>query len=172
MKDRFGHPAPFLRVMILAMTSMGWFASCQLTDHTEGHNDEITAEQINVPASGYQEIDTAAMPRFAFDTASFDFGRVSQGAMVEHTYRFTNTGGGDLLITDVRASCGCTVAKDWPKHPVRPGGRGAITVSFDSEGRSGLQEKVITVVANTPRRSTPLFLRGEVVAPPGAPVVE
>jgi hypothetical protein len=148
------------------------FTSCRLTDHTEGHNEAITPEQINVPASGYQRIDTTELPRFAFDTASFDFGRVSQGMPVEHTYRFTNVGGSNLVITDVRASCGCTVAKDWPKHPVRPGERAAITVTFDSEGRSGRQEKVITVLANTPERSTPLFLHGEVIAPPGASVSE
>jgi uncharacterized protein DUF1573 len=148
------------------------FSACRLTDHTEGHNDEVSAAEINVPASGYETIDTTRLPRFAFDTASFDFGRITQGTSVEHSYRFTNAGGSDLLITDVRASCGCTVAKDWPKHPVKPGESAAITVTFNSEGRSGLIEKVVTVVANTKQASTPLFLRGEVVAPPGAPVSE
>ena len=145
--------------------------SCQLTDHTEGEN-EITAAELNVPASGYQDIDTATLPRFAFDSTSLDFGRISQGSKIERSYRFTNVGGGDLVITDVRASCGCTVAKDWPKQPVHPGERGTITVTYDSDGRSGRQEKVITVVANTRKASTPLFLHGDVVAPAGAPVVE
>lgn len=160
-----GHMPTCSHVQMVALACALALSACQLTDHTEGANTEVTADQINIPASGYADVDTASLPRMSFDGTSFDFGRVSQGMPVQHVYRFTNTGGGDLLITDVRGSCGCTVVKDWPKHPVRPGEGGAITVDFDSKGRSGRQEKVITIVANTRRASTPLFMHGEVVAP-------
>jgi hypothetical protein len=94
-------------------------------------------------------------------------GRIAEGVQVEKTYGFVNTGKSDLVITDVRGSCGCTVGKDWPKTPVHPGQHGAITVSFDSEGRPGVQHKTITVVANTQPPTSVLTLTGEVVAPPG-----
>ena len=70
------------------------------------------------------------------------------------------------MITDVRGSCGCTVAKNWPRMPVGPGERNAITVNFNSEGRPGVQHKTITVVANTDPPTSVLTLSGEVIAPP------
>ncbi len=92
-------------------------------------------------------------------------GRIAEGAQVEKSYRFTNRGKIDLVITDVRASCGCTVAKNWPRMPIAPGASSAITVNFNSEGRPGKQHKTITVVANTNPPTTVLTLSGEVVAP-------
>jgi Protein of unknown function (DUF1573) len=65
----------------------------------------------------------------------------------------------------VRGTCGCTVGKDWPKTPIAPGKGGAITVSFDSEGREGKQHKTVTVLANSVPPSTVLTLTGEVVGP-------
>lgn len=147
-------------------------ASCQLTDHTEKDPNTITTEALNIPASGYDSGDNTDLPRFAFDSTTVNFGKVAQGAQVEKIFRFTNAGGGDLIITDVRTTCGCTLGKDWPKAPVRPGEGGSITVTFDSEGRSGLQDKTITVTGNTQPPTTVLLLKGEVVAPPGAPAVE
>ncbi|MBL0045025.1 MAG: DUF1573 domain-containing protein [Flavobacteriales bacterium] len=46
------------------------------------------------------------------------------------------------------------------------------TIRFDSEGRSGLQEKTITVTGNTQPPTTVLLLKGDVVALPGATLVE
>jgi len=137
-------------------------SACRLTDHDEG---EVNAGNITVGASGYEEIDPADLPRFAFDSTTLDMGRMVQGAQVTKQYHFTNAGRSDLLISAVRGSCGCTVGKDWPKHPVAPGERGTIAVTFNSSGRSGRQEKTITVVANTRPPSNVLFLQGEVIAP-------
>lgn len=140
--------------------------ACQLTDHSEHDPNAITPEALNIPASGYQEGDTADLPRMAFDSAEKHFGKVAQGTLVEKSWSFTNVGGSDLVITDVRGTCGCTVGKDWPKAPVHAGEGGTITVTFDSEGRSGLQDKTITVTGNTQPPTTVLLLKGEVVAPP------
>jgi len=162
------------RVTDPKMTARGpWFLlfilalfSCRITDHSEKDPAAVTAEALNIPESGYAEGDADRLPVLAVDSTEKHFGRVPQGTMVERTWSFTNTGGSDLLITDVRGTCGCTVGKDWPKAPVKPGGQGTITVTFDSEGRSGMQDKAITVTANTRPPSTVLLLKGEVVAPP------
>lgn len=144
-------------------------AACQLTDYSERPGDAPTPEDIRVPGSGYDAIDPEDLPAITFDSTARSMGLIPQGTVVERTFHFTNTGGSDLLITDVRGSCGCTVGKDWPKKPLRPGEGGDITVSFNSEGRSGLQEKTVSVVANTMPATTVLTLTGEVVAPP-API--
>jgi hypothetical protein len=146
--------------------------SCQLTDHTEKDPNAITTEALNIPASGYEPGDSTDLPRIVFDSTTMHFGRIPQGNQVEKQFRFTNAGNKDLIIVDVRSTCGCTVGKDWPKAPVHSGDGGTITVHFDSNGRSGLQDKTVTVVANTQPPTTVLLLKGEVVAPPGAPVDE
>jgi Protein of unknown function (DUF1573) len=145
---------------------------CQLTDHTEKDPNAITAESLNIPASGYTDGDTTQLPRFAFDSTTVHFGKVSEGTQVERTYRFTNVGKSNLIITDVRGTCGCTVGKEWPKQPVKPGEGGSITVRFDSQGRGGVVNKTISVTSNTQPPTTTLVLSGEVVVPPGTPVVE
>ena len=78
-----------------------------------------------------------------------DFGDVFQGDKVEHTFRFTNTGKKDLVITNVEVTCGCTTPKGWPRDPIAPGGSGELTVAFNSAGKIGKQNKVITVTSNS-----------------------
>lgn len=139
------------------------FSSCQLTDHSE--RGEVTTEDIAFPKSGHDDVDLDEMPVITFATTEQDMGKIIQGAQVEQRFAFTNTGESPLVLADVRSVCGCTVAQDWPKHPVAPGESGEITVTFNSEGRTGMQSKAITVVANTNPPSTVLTIKGEVVGP-------
>lgn len=146
------------------------FSGCRLTDHSE--RDEVDPTDIAFPASGYEAVDMEELPVITFDAPHFDMGRIVQGAQVEHIFTFRNTGGSPLVITDVRGSCGCTVGKDWPRSPVPPGEGASITVTFDSEGRSGRQDRTVTVVANTTPPSTVLTLGGEVLGPANVEPVE
>ena len=51
------------------------------------------------------------------------------------------------VITGVQPSCGCTTP-DWTKEPIKPGDKGEIRFSFNSNGRVGVQNKSITVTSN------------------------
>lgn len=82
-----------------------------------------------------------------FEEASHDFGDISQGDKVEHTFKFTNTGNEPLILSNVLTTCGCT-ATNWPRDPIAPGKSGEITVSFNSAGKMGVQNKVVTIVSN------------------------
>jgi Protein of unknown function (DUF1573) len=84
-----------------------------------------------------------------WEKATYDFGEIFQGDKVEHTFRFTNVGDQDLLITNVQVSCGCTTPKGWPRDPIPPGEGGELTVAFNSAGKMGKQNKVITVTSNS-----------------------
>ena len=145
--------------------------ACRITDHSE-HVDEVTPDVIAFPASGYESVDQEDLPQIRFDGTHFDMGQVVQGTRVEHRFIFRNTGGANLVLTDVRGSCGCTVGKEWPRQPIPPGEEGSILVTFDSEGRSGRQDKTVTVVSNTTPPSTVLTITGEVLGPPGMQPVE
>jgi hypothetical protein len=95
-----------------------------------------------------------------------------QGTKVTRQFTFKNTGGSPLVLSDVRGSCGCTVGKEWPKHPIAPGQKGTLDVVFDSEGRSGRQDKTVTVVANTSPPTTLLTITGEVIGPTNIKPIE
>ncbi|MBI3218458.1 MAG: DUF1573 domain-containing protein [Bacteroidetes bacterium] len=84
-----------------------------------------------------------------WDVTSFEFGDIYKGDKVQHTYKFTNTGTLPLIITNVEVTCGCTIPKGWPRDPIMPGNRGELQVQFDSSGKFGRQNKVVTVVSNS-----------------------
>jgi len=88
-------------------------------------------------------------PQLVWDNnGKHDFGQVTEGQVVSHTFEFTNKGKEPLILTAVQPTCGCTVPNDWPKDPIPPGGKGKVTVSFNSQGRVGNNTKVIRVISN------------------------
>ena len=82
-----------------------------------------------------------------FSESNKDFGDITQGDVIEHTFKFENTGNQPLIISNVLVTCGCT-ATDWPRDPIAAGKSSEITVRFDSKGKNGAQNKIITVVSN------------------------
>lgn len=99
--------------------------------------------------SSAQGSKTISGPAITWEKSTHDFGDVFQGDKVEHTFRFTNTGNEDLVITNVEVTCGCTTPKGWPRDPIVPGGNGELTVAFNSAGKIGKQNKVITITSNS-----------------------
>ena len=87
-------------------------------------------------------------PAITWEKSVYDFGDVVQGDKVEHTFKFKNTGNESLIITNVQVTCGCTTPKGWARDPIAPGQSGEITVAFNSLGKFGKQNKVVTVVSN------------------------
>jgi len=88
-------------------------------------------------------------PVITWEKLSHEFGDITQGEKIEHTFKFTNTGTAALVITNVEVTCGCTVPKGWPRDPIMPGDKGEITVAFNSSGKVGRQNKVVTVTSNS-----------------------
>ncbi|WP_246203048.1 DUF1573 domain-containing protein [Fulvivirga lutimaris] len=94
------------------------------------------------------------LPAFKFNELDHDFGTINEGDVVEHTFSFTNTGDAPLIIQSAKGSCGCTVPT-WPKEPIPVGGTGEITAQFNSKGKPNIQNKTVTITANTwPKQST------------------
>ena len=101
-------------------------------------------------------------PIITFAEKSHDFGDITQGEKVEYIFKFKNTGTQPLVISDVITTCQCT-AKQWNKEPVMPGKNGEITVSFDSVGKMGIQNKVITIQSNATNSTERVSIRVNVV---------
>ncbi len=85
--------------------------------------------------------------KITFEETSKDFGDIVQGDVVEHTFKFKNEGNQPLILSNVLVTCGCTATK-WPRDPIAAGKAAEITVRFDSKGKSGAQNKIVTVVSN------------------------
>lgn len=106
---------------------------------------------LGFAAQGFAQANSSAKangPVITFDKKVHDFGDISQGDKVEVTFYFTNTGNEPLIITNVQVTCGCTTPKGWPRDPIAPGGKGELTVAFNSAGKMGKQNKVVTIVSN------------------------
>lgn len=99
-----------------------------------------------------------------FDQGTYDFGSVVDGEMVKHTFSFTNTGDKNLVLFDVKTTCGCTVPEDWPKHPIEPGESGEVKVIFNSNNKVGSVNKSIRIEANTNPTVSTVIITGEVLA--------
>ena len=116
-------------------------------------NDKrINNKRINVSAIVKEKFTNEDMknpPIIEFDNTEFNFETLTQGESVTHEYTFKNTGKSDLIIRKTRASCGCT-AVNVTKEPIPPGGTGTIKATFNSRGKSGKQNKIITVITNCP----------------------
>ncbi len=80
---------------------------------------------------------------------TYDFGTIKQGDVVEHIFRFKNTGKNDLIIRKTKASCGCTAVTLGNKI-IKPGEEGSIKAVFNSRGKRGNQHKSITITTNIP----------------------
>ncbi|MGN6179122.1 MAG: DUF1573 domain-containing protein [Mucilaginibacter sp.] len=100
-------------------------------------------------------------PKFKFENDTHDFGKIKQGDKVTYKFNFVNVGKSPLIITNAVATCGCT-QPEWPKEPIKPGDGGQITVTYNSTGHSGLQDKMITITANTNPAQSMVHLVGEV----------
>ncbi|WP_207532257.1 DUF1573 domain-containing protein [Desertivirga arenae] len=102
-------------------------------------------------------------PVIKFAKNSYDFGKIAEGEKVTYDFKFENTGKSPLIISNASASCGCTIP-EFPHAPIPPKGTGVIKVVFNSAGKSGMQNKVVTITSNAVPSATEVYLIGEVEA--------
>lgn len=90
-----------------------------------------------------------AAPQVKFAKTHHDFGSIrSSRGPVKAVYEFTNTGDEPLVIVSVtNGGCGCT-KPTFTMEPVRPGGKGHVTITFDPTGRAGEFSREVKVKTN------------------------
>lgn len=128
---------------------------------------KIDTSLINISETANGKVDKDKLPIIKFTEGEYSFGKIIQGEKVSHTFTFTNEGKSNLIIASAKASCGCTVASP-PKDPIPPGATGKIDVVFDSNGKSGMVSKSITVLTNCEPNTVILNISGEVIVPASA----
>lgn len=124
---------------------------------TEGKISSI----IRSPITADGTVDTVNVAKMDFQEFIYDFGEVTEGDIVEHTFKFENTGKVPLIISDAHSTCGCTVP-DWPRSPIAPGDGGEIKVTFNTLNKPEIQEKPVIITANTYPSVVRVYLKGYV----------
>ena len=151
-------------LLIIAFTT---FISCKKADENatkiDANNMIVPSEILEVnrvtEANNIKKIQN--YPILEFLEKEFDFGTITDGDIVEHTYKLVNAGKSDLLIIDAKATCGCTVP-DWTKTPIKPGEKGQIKIVFNSSGKTGKQQKYINLVTNTEAANESISFKAQV----------
>jgi len=145
-------------VGLLAIASLVMTVSCK-----ENASSKVNDANIEVAAS--RDENAGKAPVMTFEEKEFDFGTIKEGDKVEHVFTFKNTGDSDLVITDAKGSCGCTVPAH-KKEPIKPGETSSMKVTFDSSGKPGQQQKTVTITANTVAGSELLTIKANVTPKP------
>lgn len=150
-----------LSILLIAIISLSLF-SCK-----ENAAKRVKDDNLSI-AKERDSKKIADLPKMTFKSKEFNFGTIKQGEKADAVFEYENTGESDLIISNAKSSCGCTVA-DYPKNtPIKPGETGVIKAVYDSKGKSNNQNKSITLTTNTLEGKEVLNVKGFVTPDPNA----
>ncbi|GHE32728.1 DUF1573 domain-containing protein [Sphingobacterium griseoflavum] len=101
-----------------------------------------------------------AIGEFKFEKETHDYGNIPQNKPATYDFKFTNAGDAPIIISEVKPSCGCSVA-EFTKTPIKPGDAGTITVTYNAAAK-GPFTKQFTVKSNTKTPVKTLTVKGSV----------
>jgi vacuolar-type H+-ATPase subunit I/STV1 len=102
-------------------------------------------------------------PIFSIEKRIFDLGNISNKKKLRHQLIFENKGKSDLIIRKVKSSCTCTHVQIKEKV-IKAGESGKIDLVFNPKGKSGKQQKHITIITNDPKNSKIIIeIKGNII---------
>lgn len=105
-------------------------------------------------------------PHIVFDKETHDYGEVYMHGDGNCVFKYSNIGNEPLILTEVRASCGCNLP-EWRREPLPPGDTATIRVRYTTLNRVHQINRSIVVTSNAVNRPTQVLrLIGNVVALP------
>ena len=116
------------------------FLSCNL-------NESANKNHIYIPSKNNNK-SNFERPNIKFSKLNFNFGTIDKGEIISKYITFKNDGKKDLVISNVKSSCGCTIA-DWPKNPISPNHSDSLLLVLNSSSLNGIIKKTITVISNS-----------------------
>ncbi|GAA0871199.1 DUF1573 domain-containing protein [Gangjinia marincola] len=146
---------------LLAVVTIG-FTACK-----ENAAEKVKAENVEVAAE--RDAQKGNFPEVTFEETEFDFGNIQKNEVVEHTFKFTNTGNAPLIITNARSSCGCTVPVIEKNKPIAPGATSEMVVKYNGSGKNQIV-KTVTITANTEKGRETVKIKAFVEVPEGEAV--
>ena len=138
--------------------------SVAISCHSASEDKTITTDLVNSPLTANQSAEKVLTPKIEMLEDSFNFGEMQQGESVTHDFVLKNIGDANLIISAAKGSCGCTVP-EWPKGPIAKAEEATIKVTFNSAGKSGKQNKTVTLVTNAIPNTKVITITGNVIIP-------
>jgi hypothetical protein len=144
-----------ITILLALVVTASFFTACK-----DGGNatTKINKENLQKAASRDLEIKKGTAS-ITLDKTVYDFGTVNEGDIVKTSFMVTNSGKTDLVITNAKATCGCTIPV-WPKAPIKPGETGEVKVQFNTKGKPNRQQKSVTLTTNTESGREILTIKG------------
>jgi hypothetical protein len=139
-----------------------WLAVFFLFSCVNGNKPKDLIDLVQSPLTADEDADEVEMPEIALEKESFDFGEINQDESISIEFKLKNIGNAPLIIRSVKGSCGCTVP-EWPREPIKPGNEASIKVTFDSKGKTGKQNKRVTLMTNAIPNVKILTIKGEII---------
>jgi hypothetical protein len=103
-------------------------------------------------------------PVFKVVATTVDIGTMDPATNKEVEFKFSNEGKRDLVIRNIRSTCGCTAVQQGNNSVVKPGESSSIKATFNSGSYKGKVTKAIYVYTNDPKNSEViLMLNAEVI---------
>ena len=139
-------------------------SSCNSDNSGDKEDQAVSPNLVTNPVTMTGKKAKSDLPLMEFKSEEHDFGLIVQGETVSHTFHFKNIGGSDLVISNVSATCGCTIPT-YSKKPLKPGEEGKIEVAFNSSNRSGANHKEVKVLCNGQPNTIKLKIHAEIYVP-------
>lgn len=145
-------------------------------DHGHDHDHDHGMEGPPPIVRNEEMIASGEGPRVTYEIGrdSVDFGRVTQGAVLNHTYDMMSGGNADLIITQIKPTCGCTVAKLNVENdegemveytfgdPIPPGRKLELPAKMHTKNKRGNQTVRINIFSNDPRAQMQLGMKASI----------
>ncbi|MDP6519250.1 MAG: DUF1573 domain-containing protein [Planctomycetota bacterium] len=128
------------------------------------------AKGLGMAVTGNEDIDPGAKLEYAFGSEKHDFGKVTQGAVLDHTFSLKSAGTSDLIIRQAKPTCGCTVAQMLVENdagemviynfgdPIPPGRKIELAATLATKNKRNNASSRINIAANEPRKTIQLSL--------------
>jgi len=122
-----------------------------ITDDEHHHRKSFSVyatieEYFPALSAGEQELAPVLQP----ELSAIDLGRTKPGISLKGELRIKNTGKKELIIHTIQPNCTC-VAVQSDKMKLKAGEETKINLSFNGQGRTGTQQKALTLYSNDPR---------------------
>jgi hypothetical protein len=121
-------------------------------------NDPVSPEKVlTIRCNVLPTSDASAgNPMIYVSETQHDFGKVNEGDKVDYTFTFVNKGSSNLIIKDIKTSCGCTAAL-LSVDNLAPGQEGTLKVELDTKNRSGKMSRTVTINSNDPKEPSKIL---------------
>ena len=97
---------------------------------------------------------------FQFETEIINYGTIAQNSDGNRAFVFKNVGNAPIIISEVKASCGCTIPSK-PNKPIMPGETAEIEVKY-ATSRLGGFSKTLTVISDASEPKKIIRIKGNV----------